>query len=232
MKTILFTKILLSSTIFLSEFLFTANTVMANGSQTINKQSTKTSIEYRCINHNGYPKTIAYTSRGAIELIVWKNQYFAASGYTPERRCREVTSRFQHHSDRKNLRYISTGIMNRYKIICVSDQSGNCKQNGLLITVQHNHNPEAVMQALFNISARRSGGGINLSASSNEHQITNMIDLDRLLAASPVMTNLTENSDDGFPIRETMSPNLAVPSDNETTPQDDKPVIKNPWENW
>ncbi len=227
MKNFLFNKLFLSSTVFLSGFLFTASAVVANPSQT-----TKTSTKYRCINHDGYPKTIAYTSRGAVELIVWKNQYFSASGYTPERRCREVTSRFQHHSDAKNLRYISTGILNRYKIICVSDQSGNCKRNGLLITLQHNHNSEAVMRALFNISARRSGGGINLSASKET------IDLDKFLAASPVITNLTDNSDEGFRSRETMSPNLAFPSENETTPQNgnpsdnNKPVINNPWENW
>lgn len=236
MKSFLFTKLFLSSTAILSWLFFTPNTV-ANPSQTTSKQSTKPSIEYRCIDHNGYPTTLAYTSRGPIELIVWKNEYFSGSGYPPELRCRQVTDRFQQHSDAKNLRYISTGTMNRYNVICVSDRSGNCKPNGLLITIQHNHNPEKVMRDLFNLAARKSGGGINLSAGNNGGVITTVgnvgslkarIDVDKFLAASPVISNL----DDRSPSSQTTSPNPSVTSENENPADDNQPVIENPLESW
>ncbi len=214
MKNFLFTKLFLGSTAILS-WLFFISSAVANPSQTTNKQGSKPLVEYRCIDRNGHPTTLAYTSRGTIELIVWKEEYFAGSGYTPKRRCREVTSRFQQHSDAENLRYISTGIMNRYKIICVSDKSGNCKPKGLLITLKHNDNPEKVMRDLFNLSARKSGGGINLSArrvdgaitrvSDKDNYLKEMIDIDKFLAESPVIDHQADNN---------------------------KPVITNPWENW
>ena len=238
MKSFLFSKLFLGSTAILS-WLFLISSTVANPSQTTNKSL----VEYRCIERHGYPTTLADTSRGTIELIVWKKEYFSRSGYTPARRCREVTNRFQHHSDADNLRYISTGNMNGYKIICVSDKSGNCQPNGLLITIQHDDNPEKVMRDLFNLAARRSGGGINLSARGidgaiirvidRNNSFKEMIDIDKFLAESPVIANQADNSDDNSP-----NPNPPGTSEHETTPQNDnasdnnKPVIKNPWENW
>ena len=241
MKSFLFTKLFLGSTALLS-WLFCSSTTVANSLQTTNKQLSKPSVEYRCTERNGHPATLAYTSRGVIELIVWKEKYFSGSGYTPQRRCREVSRRFQQHSDRKNLRYISTGIMNRYKIICVSDKSGNCKSNGLLITLKPNDNPQKVLRDLFNLAARQSGGGINLSGRGIERAITRvrdqqnsfkeMIDIDKYLAESPVIANQADNSNDSFPRNETVSPNPPVTPENDNSSDSNKPVIKNPWENW
>ena len=228
MKNFLFTKILFSSvTIFTC--LLSSSVSVANPSKTAIKESTKSSVEYRCIKRNGIPTTIANTHKGVIELIVWKNDYFSGSGYPPERRCREVTARFQKHSDAKNLRYISTGIINRYNVICVSEKSGNCKQNGLLITLPHKDNPEQVMRDLFNLSARRSGGGITRVGSRNR-PLKEMIDIEQFLAESPVIDNITnpnQSSDS-----ETVAPNPSVTPENETTPNNDKPVIENPFENF
>ena len=241
MKSFLFSKVFLGSTVILS-WLFWSPTTVANSLQTTNKQSSKPSVEYRCTKRNGHPATLAYTSRGVIELIVWKEKYFSGSGYTPQRRCQEVSRRFQQHSDRKNLRYISTGIMNRYKIICVSDKSGNCKSNGLLITLKPNDNPQKVLRDLFNLAARQSGGGINLSGRGIERAITRvrdqqnsfkeMIDIDKYLAESPVIANQADNSNDSFPRNETVSPNSSVTPENDNSSDSNKPVIKNPWENW
>ena len=241
MKSFLFTKLFLGSTTILGWLLFIPSTV-ANPSQT-NRQP---SVEYRCTNHQGYPTTLANTQRGIIELIVWKKEYFSNSGYTPERRCQEVTSRFQQHSDANNLRYISTGIKNGYKVICVSDESGNCQPNGLLITIQHDNDPERVMRDLFDLATRSSSGGINLSGrgvdgaiskvSDRNNSLKERIDLDRFLAASPVINDRVNNSDNNAPKNETVTPNPPATSGN-VTPQDNssdnnKPVITNPMENW
>ena len=56
--------------------------VEANDRYTANKQDVKSSVQYRCMERAGVPATVAYTSRGAIELIRWQNDYFNASSYT------------------------------------------------------------------------------------------------------------------------------------------------------
>lgn len=122
----------------------------------------QTSIQYSCLNESGEkPVTVVDTKRGRIELIIWKSQFFEGSGYTPQRRCNQVTARFQQHSNQKTLRYISTGTMNGQKVICVAkNDAGDCRNDGLLITLEPKDNPNQVLKDLFNLRERNSSGGI------------------------------------------------------------------------
>jgi hypothetical protein len=214
-------------------------TTLANRA-TINKQSTKSSVEYRCVERNGNPSTIAYTNRGAIELIVWKNDYFAASGYTSKRRCQEVTSRFQQHHEAKNLRFISTGKLNNYNVICVAEKSGTCKIDGLLITLQHEDDPEQVLRDLFNLAARRSGGGITRTG-SRSGSLKQIIDLDKFLAESSVINDTaatpTENLDserfapdgrDRTSANQSTSQEVEPNSTDDNSTNSDRTIIENP----
>ena len=169
---------------------------------TVNKQEVKSSIQYRCMEREGIPATVAYTSRGAIELIRWQNDYFNASNYTPDRRCKEVSIRFQKHSDADNLRFISTGMVNNYKAICISEKTGDCKEDGLLLTLQPSDNSEEVLRSLFSLDTRRQDGGLRRSSGNNK--IKEVINLNQFLEASPVVNDAELNND--------------------------KPVIENPFE--
>ena len=235
MNNTLLTNLFLGSTTVLSCLLLNIgiSRVNANPSQTANKQSSKPSVEYRCIDRNGTPATVAYTVRGPIELIVWKNEYFSGSGYTPENRCREVTSRFQKHSDAKNLRYISTGIFNKHNVICISEDSGQCKSDGLLITLQYDDNPEAVMRDLFNLAARKSGGGITRVGSRNR-PLKETIDIDKYLTEKPIandLTNINNNTSNNSVVTESNTPEASQGGAGENS-SSDKSVIENPFENW
>ena len=117
---------------------------------------------YQCVNYENKPTTIVDTARGRIKLIVWESQYFANSGWSPQKRCEAVSARFQKFSDDRSLKYVSTGIMNRkYKVICVSrprpGRGYACNDDGLLITLQPNDNPSAVLKNLF-VNASKLGG--------------------------------------------------------------------------
>lgn len=116
--------------------------------------------KYHCIDRQGYFSTVVDTSQGRIEMINWKRDIWGPK-WTPERRCIEVSNRLQNHSDNKNLRYISTGELNAYNIICVSEMDGKCKPNGLLITLESKDNPQTVLKELFDINDRKSSGGID-----------------------------------------------------------------------
>ena len=222
MRKLLSTPLLLASTTIISSLLFSPSSI-AEPSQTSIKQASKASVEYLCIERNGIPTTIVNTHKGTIELIAWKSDYFSGSGYTPDYRCQVISNRFQKYSDVKNLRYISTGVMNNQKVICVSEKSGNCKSNGLLITLQNNDDSEQVMRDLFNLAARKSSGSLTRTGN---RRFKEMIDLDKFLAESSVIPNNTENTNGISGNSETVVPNPSV------SPKNGNSVIENPFENF
>jgi len=172
---------------------------------------------YSCINYQGKPMTVVDTTRGRIQLIVWQSDYFRASGWTPEKRCQEVTKRFQIFSDNGSLRYIATGTMNNQPVICVAEKKGSafkCRGDGLLLTLQSNDNPSKVLTELFNMSARTSAGGLSRGG---------ILDLDNFLATAETIPN-----EDNLPSSNT---NNNPPPTIITNPSTPKPTIENPQDN-
>jgi hypothetical protein len=157
-----------------------------------NQQELSSSIQYRCLQRQGVPATVAYTSRGMVELIRWQHSYFHSREYTPERRCQEVSDRFQQHAQINDLRFISTGVVNNYKAICISEQTGNCQANGLLLTLDPDDNSQEVLRNLFSLKAGRKTGGLLSRASSLipvNTQVKKTIDLNEFLAHSPTVND-------------------------------------------
>jgi Circadian oscillating protein COP23 len=112
-------------------------------------------VQYVCEISKGIPITYAHTPKETVEFIGWQSQAFNNSGYTPERRCQEVTKRFQKHSDAGNLRFITTGKINKQNVMCVAQKKGgNCISDGLLLTFESKDDPQKVLAELFNVSTR------------------------------------------------------------------------------
>jgi hypothetical protein len=149
MKSLLLAKILMVALSVISTF--KVNPTQAQGSKNV----------YTCISNNGVPTTVVDTKRGRIELIVWKSDYFRASDWTPQKRCEEVSSRFQKFSDQGTLRYVTTGVISNQKVICVAKplpgKGYNCMGDSLLITLQPEDNPSEVLKNLFSNAARVGG---------------------------------------------------------------------------
>lgn len=155
-----------------------------------NQQDVSSSIQYRCLQRKGIPTTVAYTPRGMVELIRWQHNYFNSREYTPERRCQEVSDRFQQHAQINDLRFISTGIVNNYKAICISEQTGHCQANGLLLTLSPDDNSQEVLRNLFSLEAGRKTGGWLRGTRSLipvNTQVKKTIDLNEFLAHSPIV---------------------------------------------
>ncbi len=133
---------------------------------------------YNCVNYRGKPTTVVDTPRGRIQLIVWESDYFRDSGWSPQKRCQEVTKRFQDFSDQGILKFVTTGKMNKYPVICVGKQvpggGYQCQPNGLLITLQMNDNPDKVLRDLFTNAAKV--GGIPVTRGDTVVSITQFID--------------------------------------------------------
>ncbi|HIK38055.1 MAG: COP23 domain-containing protein [Geminocystis sp.] len=138
---------------------------------------------YSCILHENKPTTVVDTPRGRIALIVWQSDYFRSSGWTPQKRCYEVTRRFQKFSDEGKLRYITTGTINNQPAICVGERKPGgfeCLPDGLLITLERGDNPKEVLQNLF-LAANPVGGRSLVRGSSV------FLDIEDYLKKAPVI---------------------------------------------
>lgn len=143
---------------------------------------------YSCINHQGKPSTVVDTEKGRILLIVWESDFFRGSGWTPQKRCEEVSKRFQEFSDNKTLRYLTTGKMKGQNVICVGKATGGstykCLDNGLLLTLEgNNDNPNQVLQNLF--QATRSSGNSLRRAGGNRYAL----EFDKIIDEAPVISS-------------------------------------------
>ena len=119
-------------------------------------QTTLQTRAFVCGQSNGAPATIALTNRGDIPVIRWTSDRFRDAGYSEERRCLEVSARFQQYFRNGKLNYLTTGIMNNQQVVCVADrEGGNC--TGLLFTLKRGSNPSQVLNNLLAVRVRASG---------------------------------------------------------------------------
>ncbi|ACK70079.1 hypothetical protein PCC7424_1641 [Gloeothece citriformis PCC 7424] len=104
--------------------------------------------------------TLVLTQQKIIPLIFWNSGYFADSGWTNQKRCLEVSRRFQRFNDGGKLDYIRTGIVNRYPVLCV----GKCLTSEVLITLKPNTNPHQTLEELLSLRNRSRSLPLELSA--------------------------------------------------------------------
>jgi hypothetical protein len=166
---------------------------------------------YTCLERNGKSTTVVDTRRGRIELIVWQSNFFQGSGWDPQSRCEEVSSRFQQFSDTGELRYVTTGKINGYNVICVADserpQQNICQNNGLLITLEPNDNPEQVKNELFDVAARIRGQAITRGCPSEPNYYKKpILDLSKFLQCVPTVKAHIEAEN-----IDTKDPSLSIP---------------------
>ena len=107
-----------------------------------------------CMSAEGVPATVVQTKSGKqVPIIYWKSQAFSGSGWTPERRCQEVSARFQNYHSAGTLEYITTGRMNGLPVICVAKTDGGACA-GLLYTLKPGQNATATLKKLFDVRTK------------------------------------------------------------------------------
>ncbi|MEB3886908.1 COP23 domain-containing protein [Lyngbya sp. CCY1209] len=113
---------------------------------------------------DGVPTTFVKTRRGTFRVIRWVSHVFNQAGYVPETRCRQVSSKFQQFYERGLLNYVTTGIVNRQPVICVSDaKDGPCL--GVLFTLKPHQDAHYTLQQLFDLQANADAGPLEESGS-------------------------------------------------------------------
>jgi len=127
-----------------------SSTIGAIGFNLSSAAANPTSSFY-CGNNGGVPATIvSHSIHGNVTLIRWVSDYFEGSGYDAQTRCELVSERFQTHKDNGTLQYLTTGILNRQKVICVSGSNGG-ECEGLLFTLKPSSDANRTLQDLTNL---------------------------------------------------------------------------------
>ena len=109
---------------------------------------------FRCDTSGEVPTTMYQSSQGNPEpWIQWVSDHFAGSGWSPDARCQEVSSRLETYRKNKKLRYVTLGTVNNQSVICVaSKDQGPCE--GIIYTLKPGQNG---IEALNNLFAWRKG---------------------------------------------------------------------------
>jgi len=110
------------------------------------------------------PATIARTTRGNVPMIQWVSYWASNSGWTPQRRCQAIANRFQRYYDNGMLKYMRTGIVNGYPVICIgSSTGGSCRARDVLVTLKWGSNPAFILEQMTDLRGRARGEILQLN---------------------------------------------------------------------
>lgn len=112
---------------------------------------------FSCGTSNGVPTTVAKTDDGrSVSMIRWTSNAFDGAGWTPQRRCQEVSQRFEDYRQQGRLAYITTGRMNSLPVICTARTDGGAC-DGLLYTLKPGQDPTLALKRLFDVRFKARG---------------------------------------------------------------------------
>lgn len=116
-----------------------------------------TASRFVCGSVGGVPTTEAITRDGRqVSVIRWTSRVFSGSGWSAERRCQEVSSRFEQFRQQGRLRYITTGRMRGQSVLCTAQsRSGGC--DGLLYTLKPGQDPSVTLARLLELRVKARG---------------------------------------------------------------------------
>lgn len=116
-------------------------------------------IIFKCEMIQGVPTTVGISPKWENQsrpFMRWSSDKFGPSGWTPQKRCQEVTRRLN-QSFFEGGTYITHGIMNGFPIICTTNKAGK-ECNQLLFTLPRGSDPELILEDLFGLSDNNFSG--------------------------------------------------------------------------
>jgi len=110
-----------------------------------------------CGASGGVPSTNAVKTDGKqVPVIRWTSNVFDSAGWSPQRRCQEVSARFDQYLKEGRLTYLTTGRVNGVPVICTAQSRGGAC-DGLLYTLKPGQNATATLQNLLEIRVKARG---------------------------------------------------------------------------
>ncbi|AFY79309.1 hypothetical protein Ple7327_4178 [Pleurocapsa sp. PCC 7327] len=159
--------------------------------QAIAEPSMAETQRFFCAVLNGNYTTFVRTPRGNVPLILWTSGAFDRAGWTNEKRCLEVSGRFQKYNKSGRLKYIRTSSINRLPVLCVAQaKGGSCQTEDVLFTLRAGTNAQQVLTRLLDV---RRGAGRSTPIQLSNEQIFSYdergelyADVENLIQALPV----------------------------------------------
>ena len=117
----------------------------------------KEKTRFVCGSDQGVPATLAISPDGkSVPVIRYVSESFERAGYSAQKRCEEISARFQYYNERRELDFMTVGKINGQNVICVTRQAGgdcsrDLKSEGLLITTRPGVNPRTTLAELIDV---------------------------------------------------------------------------------
>ncbi|MEY3403940.1 MAG: COP23 domain-containing protein [Dolichospermum sp.] len=126
---------------------------------------------FTCALRDKYPVTVVrHPTRGSVPLIVWTNTSQISDTWTPQKRCQEVSDRFQKLQNQGQLRILKTGTVNGQSVICgLGTNQGACDRKNVLLTMTKDRDPNQVLEQLLNTRVGAGGEAVYLSGDQEGH---------------------------------------------------------------
>lgn len=139
------------------------NTTMILASLTplaISEPSYARSASFYCAVKQGVPTTFLRNGDGQkFTVMRWTSNDYFPPHWNNQRRCKEVSRRFQRSHDNGTLKKIISGTLNGHPVICAvpKERTHYCRDNNLLFTLKQGASPTAVIYRLFDRRVLASG---------------------------------------------------------------------------
>lgn len=110
-----------------------------------------------CSSAVGAPATNVITAEGRqVPVIRWTSRAFNDAGWSQQRRCQEVSARFDGFLKQGRLAFITTGRINGLPVICTAPSRG-AACDGLLYTLKPGQDATATLRDLLEIRVKARG---------------------------------------------------------------------------
>jgi hypothetical protein len=103
------------------------------------------------------PATLVVLPDGTKTTIIrYASGAFEKAGYSNQKRCEEISERFQYFNEKREIDHMAVGKINGQSVICVTRQEGgdcsrDLKGEGLLITTRPGIAPSKTLADLINV---------------------------------------------------------------------------------
>ena len=172
----------LTSAVALTALTFTLS-VTPGWSQTTPKQVNFIcrSITPRSDGLRKVPATVAFIpqSRRYQPIIAWESDSFPNTVWTPQKRCEEISQKFQKFYNEDRLRYMTVGQIKGLGVICAAQSPETCNSENQLFTVKPGSDPQTVLEQLIALASGRTTEGVSQTTNSvmwetvNNHKYLN-----------------------------------------------------------
>jgi hypothetical protein len=133
--------------------------VLGSNFASINPAKADSQYRFKCQKSGSVWKTIAQTPRGDRDIIPWTSDFGGSAGYTPEKRCMEVSNRLDKYVIESNPFYMTHGKQKGYPVICrTTFEGGGC--DGLIYTLdpKSGSKPDEVVKSFLSLAGNDFSG--------------------------------------------------------------------------